>query len=73
MSIQLNKKGFLILTISKKHTLIINDNIEISLNKIKGTYEISLGIKAPKEIKVLLVKNRDNNSHEKLGTDESKP
>jgi len=42
-----DKKGYLVLTLNKKNVLVIDDEIHISFNKMKGSFEVSLAIKAP--------------------------
>jgi len=59
MSISDEKKGFLVLSISKKHSLLIGE-VEIRLNKIKRNGEASLAIHAPKEQKIILEKCKEH-------------
>lgn len=49
-----SKKGFLVLTLCKHRGFTIGDDIYISVNKIKNEHEVSIAIKAPKELKVVI-------------------
>ena len=44
--------------------LIISDNIEISVNRIDG-FKVSLGIHAPKNVKIIRAEQFDNYDYER--------
>lgn len=48
--------GFLVLTLHNRQGLQIGDDIFISVNKFKKHGEVSLGIRAPRNMRVVIVK-----------------
>lgn len=51
-----DKKGFLVLTLSPHRGFKIGEDIYISVNKIKNDNEVSIAIRAPKDLVVRIDK-----------------